>query len=80
MKKRTGESDAVTLESREDLGLKRARQDHYSLELTDLKLPGLNGLELVDRLHAAQPRLQVEKSGSALSGGALEKREKSGET
>ena len=31
----------------------------FNVVITDLRLPGLNGLELVRQLHAAQPRLPI---------------------
>ena len=49
----------VAVERRGDDGLARAAKDSFHLVITDLKLPGLNGLELVRQLHAAQPRLPI---------------------
>ena len=49
----------VTVCHRGDEGLRRAGEDEYEAVLTDLRLPGLGGLELVQKLHAAQPRLPV---------------------
>src|SRR5208282_2331192 len=37
----------------------RAAHDPFNVVLTDLKMPGLNGLELVRQLHAARPRLPI---------------------
>ena len=34
-------------------------RDTFNVVITDLRLPGLNGLELVRQLHAAQPRLPI---------------------
>ena len=45
--------------SRGDEGLLRAGRDECDVVLTDLRLPGLGGLELVRQLHEAQPRLPV---------------------
>jgi len=42
-----------------DAGLARAKTDSFDVVVTDLKLPGLNGLELVRELHAARPRLPI---------------------
>lgn len=39
--------------------LRRVGQQHYQLVVTDLKLPGLNGLELVRRFHATHPKLPL---------------------
>jgi len=49
----------VTVEKRGDDGLARAHQDPFNVVVTDLKLPGLDGLELVRQLHAARPRLPI---------------------
>jgi nitrogen regulation protein NR(I) len=49
----------VTLCDRGDEGLRRAQDDECDVVLSDLRLPGLGGLELVKRLHASQPRLPV---------------------
>ena len=49
----------VTLEKRGDDGLALARRETFYAVVTDLKLPGLNGLELVRQLHAARPRLPI---------------------
>jgi nitrogen regulation protein NR(I) len=53
------EGHDVAVERRGDDGLTRAAQDAFNVVITDLKLPGLNGLELVRQLHAAQPRLPI---------------------
>ncbi|HEY2328856.1 MAG TPA: sigma-54 dependent transcriptional regulator [Verrucomicrobiae bacterium] len=49
----------VTVEKTGDAGLARAKEAVFDLVITDLKLPGLNGLELVRELHAARPRLPI---------------------
>jgi len=49
----------VTVCNRGDEGLRRASKDECEVVLTDLRLPGLGGLELVRQLHEAQPRLPV---------------------
>jgi len=49
----------VTVCHRGDEGLRRAGKDECEVVLTDLRLPGLGGLELVKQLHATQPRLPV---------------------
>ena len=53
------EGHEVMTEIRGDDGLARAIKDSFHLVITDLKLPGLNGLDLVRQLHAAQPRLPI---------------------
>ena len=49
----------VAVEKTGDAGLLRAKADSFDVVVTDLKLPGLNGLELVRELHAARPRLPI---------------------
>jgi DNA-binding NtrC family response regulator len=49
----------VRLFTRGDEGLEEASRNHFDVVLTDFKLPGLNGLELVARLHALKPLLPV---------------------
>jgi nitrogen regulation protein NR(I) len=49
----------VAVEKRGDDGLARARAEIFNAVVTDLKLPGLSGLELVRQLHAARPRLPI---------------------
>jgi nitrogen regulation protein NR(I) len=49
----------VTHAARGDDGLQRAGHTVFEVVLTDLRLPGLGGLELVRQLHATQPRLPV---------------------
>ncbi|MGB7745728.1 MAG: sigma-54 dependent transcriptional regulator [Verrucomicrobiia bacterium] len=53
------EGHEVAIEKRGDDGLARAVKDAFNLVITDLKLPGLNGLELVRQLHASKPRLPI---------------------
>ena len=54
-----GEGFKVTACNRGDEGLRRASNDECDVVLTDLRLPGLGGLELVRQLHATQARLPV---------------------
>ena len=54
-----GEGYEVTVEQRGDSGLARARVEPFDVVLTDLKLPGLSGLDLVRELHEAKPRLPI---------------------
>ena len=49
----------VTVCHRGDEGLRRASNDECDVVLTDLRLPGLGGLDLVRQLHDTQPRLPV---------------------
>jgi len=44
---------------RGDDGLIRAKQQDYNVVVTDLRLPGLSGLELVAQLHAAKPKQPI---------------------
>jgi nitrogen regulation protein NR(I) len=50
---------AVTSCPRGDEGLRHAGQDVFDVVLTDMRLPGLGGLDLVRQLHATQPHLPV---------------------
>jgi nitrogen regulation protein NR(I) len=49
----------VDLVRRGDEGLQRARAARYDLVITDFKLPGLSGLELIEQLHASAPKLPI---------------------
>ena len=49
----------VVVEKRGDSGLERARNEKFDVVLTDLKLPGVAGLDLIKDLHAAKPRLPI---------------------
>ena len=53
------EGYAVEVEERGDDGLAKAAASHFDLVLTDLKLPGLDGLELAARLHAVKPKVPL---------------------
>src|SRR5216684_1917531 len=53
------EGHGVAVEKRGDDGLARAAKDLFNVVITDLRLPGLNGLDLVRQLHLAQPRLPI---------------------
>ena len=55
----TDEGHRVSVEERGDTGLERASKDAFNLIITDLRLPGVGGLDLVRRLHSAQPRLPI---------------------
>jgi nitrogen regulation protein NR(I) len=49
----------VTVCHRGDEGMRRAGSEQCDVVLTDLRLPGIGGLDLVKQLHDAQPRLPV---------------------
>lgn len=55
----TAEEYDIHLATRGDDGLARALSEPFDLVLTDLRLPGLDGLELVARLRTQQPKLPV---------------------
>jgi len=44
---------------RGDQGLAKAKEQPFDAVITDLKMPGLSGLELVEQLHATKPRLPI---------------------
>jgi len=49
----------VDIAGRGDVGLAQAQGQHYDVVITDLRLPGLGGLELVAQLHAAKPKQAI---------------------
>ena len=49
----------VTALGRGDTGLERSLAEPFDVVITDLKLPGLDGLELVRQLHQAKPKLPI---------------------
>jgi DNA-binding NtrC family response regulator len=49
----------VAISTRGDVGLTQAQQQSYDVVVTDLRMPGLDGLELVAQLHAAKPRQPI---------------------
>lgn len=53
------EGFAVSHCTRGDEGLRRAIDSSFELVLTDLRLPGVGGLEVVQQLHEARPRLPI---------------------
>src|SRR5437667_1743602 len=50
---------AVSLAKRGDEGLAMAQSQPFDVVVTDLKLPGLSGLELIRQLHTSKPRLPL---------------------
>src|SRR5437867_1414846 len=50
---------AVSVTTRGDEGLTLAQQNSFDVVVTDLKLPGLSGLELIRQLHTSKPRLPL---------------------
>jgi len=55
----THEGHNVVVEPRGDAGLTRATQESFDVVISDLKLPGVSGLEIVRQLHERQPRLPI---------------------
>ncbi len=55
----SAEGYEVDVVSRGDSGLEQARERDYHVVITDLRLPGLDGLELVAQLHAAKPKQPI---------------------
>ncbi len=53
------EGHEVAVEEQGDHGLARAAEDTFNVVITDLRLPGLDGLELVRQLHKCKPRLPI---------------------
>jgi nitrogen regulation protein NR(I) len=49
----------VSVAARGDSGLAQAREMEFDVVVSDFKLPGLNGLEVIRQLHAAKPRLPI---------------------
>jgi len=53
------EDYCVTAMARGDTGLAEARHKNFDLVISDFKLPGLNGLEVVRQIHVIKPRLPI---------------------
>ena len=53
------EGHEVLVETRGDTGLARARDRSWDVVITDMRLPGLGGMEVIRELHAAKPRLPI---------------------
>jgi DNA-binding NtrC family response regulator len=54
-----GEGYEPHIENRGDTGLEAALRENYDVVVVDLKLPGIEGMELVEKLHAAKPLTPV---------------------
>ena len=50
---------SVSVATRGDEGLALAQGEDWDVVLTDLKLPGLSGMELIRQLHTTKPRLPI---------------------
>jgi two-component system, NtrC family, response regulator len=55
----SGEGYEVDVAGRGDDGLEQARRFRYHVVISDMRLPGLSGLELVAQLHAAKPKQPI---------------------
>jgi len=55
----SSEGYVVDSASRGDDGLAKARASAYAVVITDLRLPGLNGLKLVEQLHKEKPKQPI---------------------
>jgi DNA-binding NtrC family response regulator len=49
----------VAVAERGDNGLAQAKEKPFDVVISDLKMPGLSGLELVEQLHLAKPKLPI---------------------
>src|SRR5205814_2704704 len=49
----------VAVATRGDNGLAQDKEQPFDVVITDLKMPGLSGLELVEQLHATKPKLPI---------------------
>ncbi len=49
----------VAVAERGDTGLAQAKEQPFDVVITDLKMPGLSGLELVEQLRAVKPKLPI---------------------
>src|SRR2546427_3152275 len=49
----------VAVAERGDKGLTQAKEQPFDVVITDLKMPGLSGLELVEQPHTAKPKLPI---------------------
>jgi nitrogen regulation protein NR(I) len=53
------EDYSVTTMARGDTGVAEARHKNFDLVISDFKLPGWNGLEVVRQIHLSKPRLPI---------------------
>ncbi|MDO8596193.1 MAG: response regulator, partial [Sulfuricaulis sp.] len=58
-KELNAEGYEVVVAARGDDGLLQAKAQPFDVVITDLKMPGLSGLELVEQLHATRPKLPI---------------------
>jgi DNA-binding NtrC family response regulator len=54
-----GEGHDVAVETRGDAGVARAAVEAFHVVITDLKLPGTNGLDVVRQIHGTHARLPI---------------------
>lgn len=50
---------SVAVEHRGDRGFERANRESFDLVITDFRMPGVDGLQLIRQLHARNPRLPM---------------------
>ena len=55
----TGKGYAVITVSNGEEALRRLKDENYDVVFTDIKMPGMNGLEVAERIKASQPWLPV---------------------
>jgi nitrogen regulation protein NR(I) len=53
------EGHEVVVDTRGDSGMTKAREGIFDVVITDMKLPGASGLDLVRELHTVKPRLPI---------------------
>src|SRR5215471_19301202 len=53
------EGHEVVVDTRGDSGMTKAREGAFDVVITDMKLPGASGLDLVRELHTVKPRLPI---------------------
>jgi nitrogen regulation protein NR(I) len=49
----------VTVAHRGDDGLRHAQTEEHDVVITDLRMPGVDGLQIIRQMHAAKPRLPI---------------------